>query len=258
MMNGNRRTTALYLILFLLLCLAPVHPARAQGGAAPAANQSLPAQTPAANATAPAAPQAANAAASEPATGKKEAAEKEDPEIAGMKHSAVVQWIARHLGLSLDATYWIFTIANFVIFVALLVWAGRKAVPLMLKGRTQSIRKGIDDARAASQAAELRLQAIEEKLAGLDREVERLHTEASATASAEQQKMRQQSEQEARAILDNTAREIETMTRAAQRELLRYEVGLSVSLAEKQVHVDDKGDEALVRDLAGHLRGEEK
>jgi F-type H+-transporting ATPase subunit b len=177
----------------------------------------------------------------------------EEEEHAQLKQSPSVKWVARTLGTSPKTAYWILFIANFALLFGAIVFFARKSVPLMMRSRTQDIQKGIEDARRASAEATAKLSEIEARLAKLDGEVTALKNTAEADFSAEEARIKQQAEQDARHVIESAEQEIVAATRSAQRELKTFAAELAVSLAEKKIKVDPQTDEALVRGFVSQL-----
>lgn len=177
----------------------------------------------------------------------------EEEEYIQLKQSASVKWVAKTLGTSPKTAYWILFITNFALLFGAIVFFARKSVPLMMRSRTQDIQKGIEDARKASAEATAKLGEIEARLAKLDGEVAALKNAAEADFSAEEARIRQQAEQDARHVIESAEQEIVAATRSAQRELKTFAAELAVNLAEKKIKVDPQTDEALVRGFVSQL-----
>lgn len=220
-----------------------------------AAKPQEPAKTEQAPANPNAKPERELTKASEAAEGKKvEGTEQEEEEeYVQLKQSASVRFVAKTLGTSPKTAYWLLFLANFAILAGAILLLARKSVPLMMKNRTADIQKGIEDARKASMDATARLSEIEARLAKLDGEVAALSAAAEKDFSAEEARIREQAEADARHVVESAQQEIEAATRTAQRELKVFAAELSVSLAEKKIKVDPKVDEQLVRGFVSQL-----
>src|SRR5947209_10454395 len=137
---------------------------------------------------------ASNTPASTPheaGVGDRSATAKEpDDEEAAFKFSPAVRGIAKITGLSLDAAYWVCVVINFAIIAVLILLAMKSNVPAMLRGRTQEIQKGIEDARRASEDAGRRLREVEARLVRLSVEIEEMQKHAEAEARVEEERIR--------------------------------------------------------------------
>ena len=180
-------------------------------------------------------------------------AAEEEEEYAQLKQSASVRWVAKTLGTTPKTAYWILFITNFALLFGAIVFFARKSVPMMLRSRTQDIQKGIEDARKASAEATAKLGEIEARLAKLDGEVASLKAASEADFSAEEARIKQQAEEDARHVIDSAEQEILAASRTAQRELKTFAADLAVNLAEKKIKVDQHTDEGLVRDFVSQL-----
>jgi F-type H+-transporting ATPase subunit b len=183
------------------------------------------------------------------------ATEHEDAEAA-FKYSAPVRGIARITGLSLTAAYWLCVFINFGVVAVLIILAMKSNLPAMLRGRTQEIQKGMEEARRSSQEAQRRLQEIEARLAKLSLEIGEMEKHAESDSRAEEERIRASIDEEKHKILEAAQQEVGQATNAARRELQKYAVALAVEMAEKGIRIDTKEDKLLVDDFAEQLGGE--
>jgi F-type H+-transporting ATPase subunit b len=189
---------------------------------------------------------------------KEEGAEGEEDEHDALKHSASVKWIGSKLGISDGAAYWVFVILNFAVLAGAIGWALKSKLPAVFRSRTESIQKGIEEARKASAEASARLAEIEARLSKLDDEVAEIRTAAAADFSAEEQRIKQAAEQDARNVVESAEQEIATAARTAQRELKAYAADLAVGIAQKKITVDAATDQQLVSGFVAGLGKEGK
>lgn len=195
-------------------------------------------------------------ASKEAETGK-EHGEEEDEE-AQFKYSASVQWLAKHTGLSTQAAYWVAISVNFLIVAGFIAWAVKKSAPIHFRERTASIRKQLEEARAASEEANRRLAEIEARLARLDTEIAGMRTAAERDSAAEEQRLRAAAEEDRLKLVANSEQEIASAAKAARAELKRYTAELAIALAEKKVQVTPQTDQALVHNFVEKLGTEAK
>ncbi|HWC16886.1 MAG TPA: ATP synthase F0 subunit B [Terriglobales bacterium] len=187
--------------------------------------------------------------------GHQPAAEHED-EHAAFKYSPAVQAISRLTGLSLENAYWLCVIINFAIVALLILLALKSNLPAMLRGRTQEIQKGMEEARRASEEAKRKLQEIEVRLSRLDVEIGEMQKHAELEAKTEEDRIRASIEEEKHKILESAQQEVGQATSTARRELQKYAVELAVAMAEKGIRVDANEDKVLVEDFAEQLASE--
>lgn len=183
----------------------------------------------------------------------REAAGEETDEMDGFKHSSSVQLVSRWTGLSLQYSYWLSVIVNFIVIAAVIVWAGRKYLPGVFRDRTAAIQKAMQEAQKASAEARHKLTEIETRLQKLDVEIGRMRDAAEHDGAAEEARIKAGAEEDARKIVAAAEQEIAAAAKAARRTLTAYAADLAVGLAQKQIKVDAATDQALVRNFAGQL-----
>lgn len=176
-----------------------------------------------------------------------------EDETAQFKHSASVKLISKLTGLSLDGAYWLAVGINFAIVVGVVAWASKKNLPAMFRNRTATIQKSLEEARRASEGANRRLSDIESRLGRLDQEIADMRTAGEKEAAAEEQRIKAATAEDARRILESAQQEIAAAAKAARRDLTAFTADLAVSLATKQIKVDNSTDRVLVRRFAGQI-----
>jgi F-type H+-transporting ATPase subunit b len=191
--------------------------------------------------------------ANAPETPGKEPAAYGNDEDQALRHSPVVEFIARKTGLSLNLTYWLVVMFNFAIVIGILWRVLSKVLPGMFKGRSEALQNRMEEARKATQDARVRLADVESRLAGLDVEIARMRREAEEAARAEEQRIRNSSEEERRRIVQSAEQEITQATSAARRELKAYVAELAVDLAEKKIKVTPTADQTLLREFTAQI-----
>jgi len=180
------------------------------------------------------------------------AKEPEDEEAA-FKYSPAVKGIGKITGLSPVNAYWLCVVINFAIVAGLIFVAMKSNVPAMLRGRTQEIKKGIEEAKRASEEAGRRLHDIEERLSRMNVDIGEFQKRAEEEAHAEEERIKASIEEEKHKIIEAAEQEVVQVTNAARRELQKYAVKLAVEMAEKGIHVDMPEDKVLIQDFAEQL-----
>ena len=180
-------------------------------------------------------------------------AEGEEEENANLKHSAMVQKVAKLTGLSVHQAHLMLMIVNFAIIALVIFWAARKSVPGMMRRRNESIQKSLEDARAASQDAGRRLAEIETRLKQMDGEIMKMQSAAEKDAEGEEARIKQATEEEIRKVVQSAEQEIAAAGKQARRELSAHTADLAIALARKQINVDANTDQVLVRNFASKL-----
>jgi F-type H+-transporting ATPase subunit b len=188
----------------------------------------------------------------------REAAGEEKDEMEPFKHSASVQMISHLTGLSVQQSYWLSFVLNFLVIAAVILWAGRKFLPGMFRDRTAAIQKAMQEAQMVSEEARRKLAEIELRLQKLDVEIGMMRNAAEEEGAAEEQRIQAAAQEDARKIVASAEQEIAAAAKAARRQLTAHAADLAVGLAQKQIHVDASTDQALVRNFAGQLGTPEK
>lgn len=183
-------------------------------------------------------------------------AEGEEEENANLTHSASVQWLGKHLGLSVHQAHLLALILNFAIIVFLIFWFARKSVPGMLRRRSESIQRALEEARAASREAGQRLADIENRLRHMDVEIGKMQASAEKEAEGEEARIQKAAEDELRKVVQAAEQEIAAAAKQVRRELSTHTADLALALARKQINVDSNTDQVLVRNFASKLAGE--
>jgi len=185
-----------------------------------------------------------------------EEAGKKDAKVAmelKAEHSPVVSWIGRTIGIGPESAYVLSLIINFGILLAFFWVLLKGKIPQMFRERTATIRKGIQEAQAASADASRRLKAVEERLAKLDTDVAEIRASAERDAATEEARIRQAAEEDKRKVVEAAETEIAAIARNARRELKGYAATLAVDLASRKIRVDEHTDQALVREFVDQL-----
>lgn len=176
-----------------------------------------------------------------------------EDEQAEFKHSGSVRLVARLTGLSLDGAYWLCVLLNFAVVVGAIIWASKKHLPAIFQNRTASIQHAMAEARKTSEEANHRLADIETRLSRLGTEIQEMRAAGEKEADDEEARIKAASVEDAKRIVQSAEQEIAAAARTARRDLTAYAADLAVSLARKQIHVDAKTDQDLIRGFAQHL-----
>jgi F-type H+-transporting ATPase subunit b len=177
----------------------------------------------------------------------------EQEEHSDLKHSAMVQKLAKLTGMSVHGAHLFALCLNFAIIVFLFYWLGRKSLPALFRARNDSIRKALEEARKASDDANRRLAQIESRLREMDTEIGKMQASAEKDAEGEEQRIKQAAEDEMRKLEEAAKHEIAAAAKEARRELSAHTADLAIALARKQINVDSNTDRVLVRDFAAKL-----
>jgi F-type H+-transporting ATPase subunit b len=176
-----------------------------------------------------------------------------EEENANLKHSAMVQLLARMTGLSVHQAHLLALGLNFGVIVVITVLAARKFLPGLFRSRTEAIQQALQEARAASQDANRRLADIENRLRQMDVEIGQMQASAEKEGAAEEERIQKAAEEDIRKVVRAAEQEIAAAAKQARRELSIHTADLAITLARKQINVDTNTDQVLVRTFASHL-----
>ena len=126
-------------------------------------------------------------------------------------------------------------LANFAILVGLLGYMIKKSAPAFFQARTEQIQSAIVEAGKAKLTAEERVAEIERRLAGLAAELDSMKARARTEMASEGERIREETERHLANLQRQAEQEIESMTKAALKELKLYSADLALRMAENQV-----------------------
>jgi len=182
-----------------------------------------------------------------------EGEEEEKDQTTGLKHSSMVQRMAKLFGISVESAYWIAMFVNFAIIFVAIGAAMKSKLPSYFSSRNEAIHRGIVEARNASEDAKRRLADIESRLSRLDSEVAQIKVSSEQESAAEEARIRAAAEADAKRILVAAEQEIEAAGRQARRDLKALAADLAVDLAARKIQIDSATDESLVRNFVAQL-----
>lgn len=140
---------------------------------------------------------------------------------------------AEHEG-SLVMEY-VWKIVNFAILIFVLVKFAGKPLSGLLKARTESIRKSIDDAREARELAERALAEVEARSKGRDKEIEEIISSARASGERERERLIQEAERMSEKLVEQARANIEYEVKQAREAIKAEAVEIAMELAEKKI-----------------------
>lgn len=124
---------------------------------------------------------------------------------------------------------------TFLAFLAVLVVALRKPLSIYLENRADTVKKAIDEATRAKDAAEARARDAEAKLAALGGEVKRLKADFEAQGRAEGERLEKLAHDAAARIAKDAEDTIAAESQRAQLTLRQEAARLAVELAEERI-----------------------
>jgi F-type H+-transporting ATPase subunit b len=133
-----------------------------------------------------------------------------------------------------------------------------KTLPPFFKSRTSEIQHDIVEAQAVKRDAEARAAAIEQRVSRLGADIAAFKSQSQAEMEQEAARIRQETVHMMEKVQKQAALEIESSSKAAQRELKTYAAKLSLELAEQRIRtrLDAATGSGLVDDFVRELKSE--
>jgi F-type H+-transporting ATPase subunit b len=125
--------------------------------------------------------------------------------------------------------------ANFLILAAGLGYLIGKNVPPLFKKQSNEIQGALREAAQAKEEAAAYAAGIDARLASLQNEIEKLRVSARTDMAVESDRINRETEHQLQRVREQTAQEIELLTRNATAELRKYAAELALSLAEQRI-----------------------
>jgi F-type H+-transporting ATPase subunit b len=183
--------------------------------------------------------------------------QQEQDENDAYRHSASVTKLGGMMGMNPEQSATAFEVANFLILAGLVGWLAVKMLPSWIRGRNSTIQKDLTDARTATEAAGVRLSAIEERLGKLDGEIAGMRAQAEQDWARDEERVRASVEAEKKNILAAAEQEIAAAGVHAQKALQQFAAELAIEQAARKLVVSAETDRLLVQSFAQRLTGDE-
>lgn len=181
-----------------------------------------------------------------PHTATQKAEENENDEY---RHAPVVQSLARMLHMDVESAARAFEIFNVTIVVLGIVIPLVRIMPRLLRGRSQKIQAGIEEARKTTEDANRRLSAVEAKLASLDDEIAKFRSEVEQQIEQDEQRGKAALGEESARIVSSAEQEISLAAAQAKRSLRHFAADLAIEHAAKQLVLTPATDQALIAEF---------
>jgi F-type H+-transporting ATPase subunit b len=137
-----------------------------------------------------------------------------------------------------------FALINFAIFLGIMSRLAWKPLKQYMADRHDSIAKDLDEAAKLRAEAEKTLEKYQEKIAGIDREIDTLLAQIKKEAEAEKVRIIANAEADAKRLKEDAERQIAAEIDRARRELRRGVIEAAIGAAEeslkKQIGTDDQ------------------
>ncbi len=181
--------------------------------------------------------------------------EEEADETAAYRHSATVQWLANALHLDVETAAKLFEYINFAVIVLALGIPLFRTLPKVLRKRSETLSQELESARTATADANARLAAVEEKLAGLDAEIEAIRKQVEVDMREDEARIKASIGEESARIVAAAEQEIQVAAALIQRDLKEFAADLAIEGALSRLTLDAEADRALIAEFAAGNAG---
>lgn len=131
---------------------------------------------------------------------------------------------------------------NFAILAGVLGYLIGKQAPGFFKDRSATILRDISEATKVREEAEARARAMEQRLAALGDEIEKLRRDAKEQMANEGERIRQETVHQIARVQQSAEQDIAALTKHATQDLKAYAAKLAVDLAEQRIRTRMDGD----------------
>jgi F-type H+-transporting ATPase subunit b len=132
----------------------------------------------------------------------------------------------------LGLPFWIWKLANMLLFFGLLVWLLKGPIGGAFGARSEAIRAAAAEARERRAKADQLASDIQKRLSEIENEVKAIHERAQAEGDRQKRELIAAAEAEAQKILQSARNEVENRLKHARHELTQYAGQLASERAE--------------------------
>jgi len=153
--------------------------------------------------------------------------------------------------LGINLGYLISQIVNFTLLAVLLYFVAYKPILRMLDERSARIKKGLEDAEAASRRAAEMEQEFEQRMAEARKQGQEIVAQATQMSEKARQEILEKAREEARAQIEKAKEEIARERELAMAELRQQIADLSLTISEKVIGetLDEQKQRRLIADF---------
>jgi F-type H+-transporting ATPase subunit b len=146
---------------------------------------------------------------------------------------------------------------NFLLLVAILYLFLKRNIKIdeKFKADAELIQSSIESARIAKDEAEKRLAEMEQRMATINEEVEKVKAETARQAEEERKQILESAQREAEKIVLAAQREVDSELRLARKKLRKHLADLSVAQGRKiiETEINDQDQSRLINDYIEDL-----
>lgn len=182
--------------------------------------------------------------------GKAELSEQEEHNI--YRHTELVHTLARVFHLDVETTARLFEILNFAIIALAIVIPLARIMPKVIRKRSETLRHDLESARKLTEDANMRLSAVEAKMARFDQEIAEIRAHVEADSKNDEARIKSTIGEESSRIVAAAEQEIASATAQAKRGLRRFVADLAIERAAKQLVLTPETDRALIAEFVSN------
>jgi F-type H+-transporting ATPase subunit b len=204
-------------------------------------------------------PAAQNTAAAETPKAQSEAPKSQEEQNNVFRlEGPIVKWTAKTSGLSAETTANIFEFLNFGIIVLLVGIPVGRILPKVFHKRSQTLVHSLKTAREATADANIRLSAVETKLAGLDDEIKKFRAQVEEESLGDEARIKAAITEESARIVQAAEQELSVAAAQARRGLRNFAADLAIEQAAKQLVLTPENDRALITEFISQVSSDSK
>jgi F-type H+-transporting ATPase subunit b len=153
--------------------------------------------------------------------------------------------------LGINLGYLVSQIVNFTLLAVLLYFVAYKPILRMLDERSERIKKGLEDAEAASRRAAEIEQEFEQRMAEARKDGQEIIAQATQRSERQRHEILDEARVQARAEIDKAKEEIARERESAMAELRQQVADLSLTISEKVIGqtLDEKSQRKLIAEF---------
>jgi F-type H+-transporting ATPase subunit b len=159
------------------------------------------------------------------------------------------------LHLKLDTTVALLFGINFAIILFAVTIPLTRAMPKIIRKRSQTLSQDLSSARQATAEAQARLSAVEAQLAGLGEEIKKLSAQVEQESREDEKRIKASLGEESARIVAAAEQEINMAVTQAKRGLRNFAADLAIGQAEKQIALTPETDRALIAEFVAGVAG---
>ncbi len=179
--------------------------------------------------------------------------EEDEEDTSAYRHSASVRAVGKWFHLDPDSAARVFEYVNFALLAGAILFFLLRSMPGILRTRRETLQKQLVEARTATEEANARLAAVEQRFARLEDEIAKIRAQAEQEGAAEEARMKDLIETERQRVVSSAEQEIAAAAATARRQLRRFAGELAVDRAAQMISLSEDGDRILVRQFVQEL-----